>query len=234
MMGIAMTRAFFPPVLFLVCWAFASVPASAQGPGAPPVMQSRPGLPTGPPVPGQATGPRDNDERPDTGTGRISGRVIGGENGAPLRRAVVALWGEGMREGHSVTTDEAGRFEFKDLPAGRFNLSASKGGHVSMRYGQRRPFESGRPLDLADGQRVTNVAFNLPRGGVITGRLTDEFGEPASEVTVKVMRYQYVDGHRQLVPVSGSWTRTMRSPATSFQLADGERKALNLRIVAAR
>jgi protocatechuate 3,4-dioxygenase beta subunit len=176
---------------------------------APPVTQTSPGVPAGPTQKGSGTGPRDNEQKSDTGTGRIAGRVIGGENGAPLRRAIVSLWGEGMREGRSATTDEAGRFEFKELPAARFNLNASKAGYVTMRYGQRRAFEAGsRSLHLADGQSVTNVQFNLPRGGVITGRITDEFGEPIAGISVKILKHQYAEGRRQLMPVMGGWAST--------------------------
>ena len=118
-----------------------------------------------------------------------------GETGASLRRAVVTLSADGMREGRSATTDEAGRFEFKELPAARYALAASKAGYVMMRYGQRRAFEAGsRTLELATGQSVTNVQFNLPRGGVITGRITDEFGEPIAGTTVKVLKHQYTEG----------------------------------------
>ena len=93
-----------------------------------------------------------------------------------------------MREGRSATTDEAGRFEFKDAARRQVVLAASKAGYVTMRYGQRRAFEAGsRILDSATGQSVTNVQFNLPRGGVITGRITDEFGEPVAGTTVKVI-----------------------------------------------
>ncbi len=73
----------------------------------------------------------------------------------------------------------------------------------TMRYGQRRSFEAGgRSLELASGQSVTNVQFNLPRGGVITGRITDEFGESIAGTTVKVMKHQYAEGRRQLMPVN--------------------------------
>jgi hypothetical protein len=161
---------------------------------------------------------------PDSGTGRIAGRVIGGETGAPLRRAVVTLSADGMREGRSATTDEAGRFEFKELPAARYALAASKAGYVVMRYGQRRAFEAGsRTLELATGQSVTNVQFNLPRGGVITGRITDEFGEPVAGTTVKVLKHQYTEGRRQLMPVMGGWAGTDDlGRYRAYGLPDGE------------
>jgi hypothetical protein len=138
---------------------------------------------------GPRTGPRDNQAR-QTGTGRLRGRVVGGESGQPLRRAIVRLQGQEFREGRVASSDEEGRWEMKDLPAGRYNLTASKGGYVQLNYGQRRPFERGRPIELADGQTLENVNFNLPRGSVIAGRIIDEFGEPVADVMVSALHYR--------------------------------------------
>ena len=49
-----------------------------------------------------------------------------------------------------TVTCAQGRFEIKELPAGRYTMSASKGGFVSLQYGQRRPSESGTPIELGD------------------------------------------------------------------------------------
>jgi hypothetical protein len=145
-------------------------------------------------------GPRDN-QAPQTGTARLRGRVVGGESGQALRRAIVRLQGQEFREGRVASTDEEGAWEIKDLPAGRYNLSASKGGYVQLNYGQRRPFERGRPLELADGQTLENVNFNLPRGSVIAGRIVDEFGEPIADAMVSALHYRTFSGRRRLVPV---------------------------------
>jgi protocatechuate 3,4-dioxygenase beta subunit len=102
-------------LLMLLMSAPAGSAGLAQAP-ARPVTQASPGVPSGSSPQESATGPRDNEHKPDSGTGRIAGRVVGGENGTPLRRAVVSLWAEGIREGRSATTDEAGRFEFRELP----------------------------------------------------------------------------------------------------------------------
>ena len=84
-----------------------------------------------------------------TGTGRISGRVLSTDTGAPLRRAQVRLSAPEIGVKMALT-DAEGRFEFKELPAARFTLNASKSGYVNVQYGQTRPFESGRPIELAD------------------------------------------------------------------------------------
>ena len=73
-----------------------------------------------------------------------------------------------------------GRFEFRDLPAGRFTLQAIKSGFVTVQYGQTRPFESGKPIELADKQVLDNADIGMPRGSVIAGRIVDEFGDADS------------------------------------------------------
>ena len=55
--------------------------------------------------------------------------------------------------------------------------SASKSGFVSVQYGQTRPFEQGKPIELADKQALDNADIGMPRGGVISGRIVDEFGD---------------------------------------------------------
>ena len=139
-----------------------------------------------------------------TGTARIRGQVVAADTGAPLRRAQVRISSPELRINRSATTDAEGRYEFPELPAGRYNVFVSRSGFVSLSFGQRRPFEQGRPLELASAQEADKIDFALPRGGVIAGRVTDELGEPLAGVRVQAMRYQYLpNGRRQLTPVFG-------------------------------
>jgi hypothetical protein len=187
---------------------------------SPCVAQDPPGT-QATPLPAPATGPRDPVKPKDSGTARVSGRVVASDSGVPLRRAEVTLGGESLKEGRSTSTDENGRYEFKDLPAGRFQLSAGKAGFGWVAFGQRRPFQPGRPIVLADGQAMTRVDFALPRGGVIAGRLTDEFGEPIANIGVRAMRYSWANGKRQLAPVGYAGTDD-RGLFRLFGLAAGE------------
>ena len=169
--------------------------AAQPGPRAP-----RPGVPS--------TGPRDGPpggvEGEATGTARISGRVVRGDTGAPLPGAVVYLWV--LNEPRATTTDADGRYKIGELPAGRFVVAARKGGYLSVTHGQRRLHEQGRPIELDARQHLANVNFSLPRGGVIAGRITDEFGEPMTHLRVSALRYGYMAGRRQLVPAESSST----------------------------
>jgi len=121
-----------------------------------------------------------------------------------LRRATVRISANELRINRSVNTDADGRYEVTDLPAGRYNIFVTRNGFVSLQFGQRRPFESGRPLDVGQAQTVEKIDFALPRGGVIAGRITDELGEPMAGVRMQAMRHQYLpNGQRQLTPAGG-------------------------------
>jgi len=100
----------------------------------------------------------------------------------------------------TAMTDADGRYEFRDLPAGRFNLSATKAGYVTVQYGQTRPFESGKAIDLTDGQVMDKADFSMPRGSAISGRLVDEFGDPVADAMVSAMRSAWSGGRRRLQP----------------------------------
>jgi protocatechuate 3,4-dioxygenase beta subunit len=130
----------------------------------------------------------------------VRGRVVAAQTGAPLRRAQVSLLAVGGPGRRTATTDGDGRYEFADLPAGFYNLNASKAGFVGLQYGQQRPTEIGRPISVADGQRLDGIDFSLPRGAVIAVRITDDFGDPLAGAQVQVQRYQYgQDGQRRLM-----------------------------------
>ena len=79
-------------------------------------------------------------------------------------------------------------------------MQASKGSYVQLQYGQQRPFEPGKPVEVLEAQTVEKVDFALPHGGVITGRILDEFGEPLADTQVAAMRYQNMGGRRRLMP----------------------------------
>src|SRR5262245_17919563 len=122
------------------------------------------------------------------------------DTNTPVRRAQVRATSPETRSSRLSTTDADGRFELKDLPAGRWTVSAAKGGFVTQQFGQRRPFESVEPIELVEGQRVT-ANFAMSRGSVISGRLSDEFGDPITGARVEVLRSQMSQGRRRLTPV---------------------------------
>src|SRR5687768_4137744 len=109
--------------------------------------------PPPPPPPGMAAGmPPPRDTGTKTGTPVIRRRVAGADTGQPVRKAFIRASSTDVREGRVASTDVEGRYELKELPAGRYQLTASKGSFVQLAYGQVRPFEPGKPIEIADGQ----------------------------------------------------------------------------------
>jgi hypothetical protein len=143
---------------------------------------------------------------PPPPAGRILGRVLTADNGRPVKRARVFLTGAELPGGRGALTDDKGVFELVELPAGRYTVTVSKTGFVSLSYGQRRPLQAGTPLQLADGQQLKGVDFRLPRGSVIAGHVSDEDGDPMPGANVRVMRYQYLQGDRRLTPAGNAQT----------------------------
>jgi protocatechuate 3,4-dioxygenase beta subunit len=217
-------------LLLLSSASFAQPPigpgrGTAPSPGGP-----VPGLPTGAPRPGLP--PRDNVRAASlTGTASLRGRVLATQGSGGLRRAQVSLTlvdptqtGQPLRR--VTTTDADGRYQFSDLPAGRFTITADKAGYVALQYGQRRPFESGTPVTLSDGEALDRIDFALPRGSVIAVRITDEFGEPVAGVQVQIQRYQWgPDGQRRLTSAGTQTpfaTTDDRGEFRAFGLMPGE------------
>ena len=184
------------PVLVVLAMVDAAL---AQGPG--PGPGGRGGLGPGPG--GRFGGPfRDTVQpEPEAGTAKITGRVVSAETGTPIRRAQIRITSRDGRTNHEVMTDSDGRFEFLSLAAAGYRLYVAKAGYVTLEYGQARPFESGKTLDITNGQTLEKIDFSLPRGSVIAGRITDEFGDAVTDAQVQAMRYQFTSGERRLVNV---------------------------------
>ncbi len=161
-------------------------------------------------APQPRTPPRDATPSAPRGTAVIRGRVVAGDTGRPLRRARITLSSAelGPEARRTVSTNLDGVFEIKELRAARYRMSVARGGYLSLDYGQRRPGEQGRPLQLADGEVLEKIDFALPRMGTITGRVTDENGEPIEGVSMFAMRLLYFEGRRRLVPVGSGFVTT--------------------------
>jgi protocatechuate 3,4-dioxygenase beta subunit len=116
----------------------------------------------------------------------VEGRVVSALDGSPLKSAKLTLVPEqdGRRANfHAVTTDRDGRFVFKDIMPGRYHFSAIHTGFVTQSY-QAKGVDDGAVLSLRPGERVRDVLFRMMVSGVITGRITNEDGEPMASAQV--------------------------------------------------
>jgi uncharacterized protein (DUF2141 family) len=152
------------------------------------------------------------------GTGAISGVVADATTGKPIEGAIVGL---GVTTGGSIiltlprmVTDAKGRFLFRDLaPSTKYYIRASCVGYAPARFGASGPrVVSDRVSDLeittaddivtisvAADQWVSDLQVKLWRPGSITGRITDERGEPVVGVAVRGFSSVLIAGHSQFV-----------------------------------
>src|SRR6185503_14692302 len=75
-----------------------------------------------------------------TGTASIAGVVLSddGQN-RPLRRATVTITDAAQMTMRTIATDDSGRFVFRDVAAGRYLLTAAKGGYLTTAFGSKGP-----------------------------------------------------------------------------------------------
>ena len=145
--------------------------------------------------------------QPATGTARIQGRVVNADTGAVVRMATIRLTSPDMA-GATTSTDTNGRFEFTELPAGRYSIRVSKGGFATTVFGP--PAGASGSIVLQEGQRYDRGDLRLPRGGVLTGRVLDAFGEPVTEAGVNAFRAEHIQpGVRRLSASRGVQTNDL-------------------------
>ena len=208
-------RRVLPLVVLVVACAAAGASAGLDAQGTAP---GAPGAPAGDQRRAQPPRAQRANEEPPRGSSVIRGFVVAADSGAPIRRAQVRAFSAESRDTRVTTTDDQGRFELKELVGGRYTVTASKGGFVTLQYGQRRPSEQGTPLDVAEGRALDKVGIALPRGSVIAGRIVDEQGEPVTGAQVRALRYGYAGGARRLTNAGGSGANDRTDDQGSFRL----------------
>jgi hypothetical protein len=128
------------------------------------------------------------------GFARITGVVVTTDEAQhPVRRAIVTLSGEPLALSLNAITDDEGRFEIADVPAGRFAISASRASYVTIGYGASAPGRVGVPLVVEAGQRVTGIRLLLARGAAIAGTVRDTDGEPMPGAVVSLAKRRGAD-----------------------------------------
>lgn len=84
----------------------------------------------------------------------VTGRVVAGDSGQPLRLALVVIHGPDTTTTRAMMSDADGRFTFEALPQDRYRVGASKAPYVPA---------------AVDVVAAVEPVITLPRGAVITG-----------------------------------------------------------------
>jgi hypothetical protein len=144
--------------------------------------------------------------------GTISGRVIS-EDGQALSGAKITVIGISGRTkqisiSREATTNDEGDFVVEGLESLPYLISAWSPGYVPEAQSDLvNPFEVGEQHYVHLGERLT---LRLIRGGVVTGRVTNDVGEAVIGVPVKASRISDEMGRATTPDVAAAhlWTRT--------------------------
>jgi len=211
-----------PVLIALVMLALgALLLAQGQTPPTPPGAQ-KPGVqPPGAAAPAPATAAARD------ATAKITGQALAADTSLPVKRAIVRARGgtppaagpggititlqasvdqrsgstlpPGMAQ-REVTTDDTGRFEMIDLPAGRYS--------VSVRAPATFVSPPSQSVQVASGGSAS-ITFKLDRGGAITGRVLDHEGDPLVRAQVSALQRRNLNGASRLMSAgSGGYAST--------------------------
>jgi len=169
------------------------------------VVAAQQGPPPPPPVRSPDVQVRDGVGAERKGTAVIKGHVRT-VDGRPLRRARISVRGPALNNARTASTGLEGEYEVAELPAGRFTISAMRGGYLAAEYGQRAFGDDGTPIEVANGATLDKIDLTMDRAGTVSGRLTDETGEAVSGATVWIQQMQFFHGRKQYVHQTSAQT----------------------------
>ena len=137
----------------------------------------------------------------------IRGQVVDQAMGKPLAAVEVTLERWESRGGFEpAISDSDGGFVFSDLPEGYYDLAGKLNG-VFLLSG-RKGFEQKRVLATvrAGVSRERPVILRVSRPGLLTGAVSDEFGDPLPRVDVDLRREEWSYGRLVLTSVQSGFT----------------------------
>jgi protocatechuate 3,4-dioxygenase beta subunit len=114
----------------------------------------------------------------------IAGTVIKQRGSEPLKKVLVQVIAENQKEGgnYTASTDADGHFHIDDVEPGRYRIFLERSGFIAVNNrGQRAEMNV---FTIKAGQAVENVFFRMLPTAVISGRITDEDGDPMPDVRV--------------------------------------------------
>ena len=119
-------------------------------------------------------------------TCEVRGRVIDKETGEPLARAVVTLRRNAAPREFSARTDDNGDYRITDLPPGEYFGNVTPGDYRATHVQASVSVDGKSTIVLKEGDVRTGVNAALVRSRAMTVRVTDQEGQPLSQLRISV------------------------------------------------
>jgi len=154
----------------------------------------------------------------------VEGQLVNAITGEPVRRGVLTLLrtqlGPGV-PGYTANSDADGRFALQRVEPGQYQLRSQHTGFVDARYAADSA-RSAAAFALDRGRKLTGIVIKMTPQGVVAGRILDEDGDPLPYAQVRLSRFQYIQGRKQLLPTGGSATSNDLGEYRIFDVAPGK------------
>jgi protocatechuate 3,4-dioxygenase beta subunit len=114
----------------------------------------------------------------------IAGIVVKEPGSQPLKKVLVQVVAEDQKQGgnYTATTDSDGHFRIENVVPGRYRLFLEKTGLVEV---NGRGFKAdANVFTVQAGRAVEDLLFRMLPTAIVSGRITDEDGDPISGVRV--------------------------------------------------
>jgi hypothetical protein len=92
---------------------------------------------------------------------------------------------------------------------GRYHLYVTRAGYATQEYGEGSSAGSNAILTLNPGKNISDLIFRMVPYGVISGRVTDEDGDPMADAVVMAMQSGVNEGRRKLLMVQTTVTNDL-------------------------
>ncbi|HXY26516.1 MAG TPA: carboxypeptidase regulatory-like domain-containing protein [Candidatus Acidoferrum sp.] len=142
---------------------------------------------------------------PSPATYRIAGVIVDSVTGQPLDGAEVTLAPvTSLEDVQTFVSASDGRFFFNGLAPGKYGLAASRRGYASQGFEQHERYWTG--VVVGPGLDTGHLRFRLAASSVLTGVVTDEWGDPVRDGSVMLFQQSMFEGSRNLHNISETST----------------------------
>ena len=142
-----------------------------------------------------------------TNSYRIAGHIVSASTGRPLPRATIdMLRTKTYKLEASTVAGDDGSFAFTNVPAGAFVLAGKQPGYIASRYDAHDGYSTA--IITGAGVDTESLVFKLAPEASISGRITDEVGDPVRHANIALYRESLNTGSPHVTRVGGANTDT--------------------------
>jgi Carboxypeptidase regulatory-like domain len=158
---------------------------------------------------------------------RIAGRTVSAADGHPLEGATVLISNTKTQQlVASTLAGEDGGFAFTDLKADKYSLQAVKTGFLASAYDQHDIFSTA--IVTGAGLDTDSLVLRMIPAAILSGRVTDESGDPVRGATATLYRENRDEGRSRITQFRsaptddlGAYEMAYLPPGTYFVSAKG-------------